>query len=108
MTDYHDPAWTDKGRFRGGLDDVIIIPLVAVALVVNRILQFILSILIRLLDFAFPFAVQIVWLPLFAARLLGNVIVALTSGAFGFLPLSEVERRQWRRSIRRHWSWLRR
>jgi len=108
MTDYHDPAWTDKGRFRGGLDDVIIIPLVAVALVINRILQFILSILIRLLDFAFPFAVQIIWLPLFAVRLLGNAIVALISGAFRFLPLSEAERLQWRRSIRRHWSWLRR
>jgi hypothetical protein len=108
MTDYHDPAWTDKGRFRGGLDDVIIIPLVAVALVVNRILRFILLILIRLLDYAFPFAVQIVWLPLFAARLLGNVIVALTSGALRFLPLSEAELLRWRRSIRRRWSWLRR
>jgi hypothetical protein len=108
MTDYHDPAWTDKGRFRGGLDDVIIIPLVAVAFVVNRILRFILLILIRLLDYAFPFAVQIVWLPLFAARLLGNVIVALTSGALRFLPLSEAELLRWRRSIRRRWSWLRR
>ena len=108
MTDYRDPAWTDRGRFRGGLDDVIIIPLVAVAFVVNRFLRFILSILIRLLDYAFPFAVQIVWLPLFAARLLGNAIVALTSAALRFLPLSEAERLQWRRSIRRRWSWLRR
>ena len=87
---------------------MIIIPVVAITLVVNRILQFVLLILIRLLDFAFPFVVQICWLPLFAARLLGNVIVALTSGALGLLALTDAERRQWRRLIRRYWSWLRR
>lgn len=108
MTDDHDPARTDKGRFRSGLDDVVIIPLVAVALVVNHALQFILSILIRLLDYAFPFVVQLVWLPLFVAKLLGNIAVAWVSAAFNFLPLSEDKRRQWRRSIRRYWSWLRR
>lgn len=108
MTDDHDPAWTNKGRFRRGLDDVIIIPLVAVVLVVNHVLQFILSILIRLLDYAFPFVVQLVWLPLFVAKLLGNIAVAWLSAAFNFLPLSEDKRRQWRRSIRRYWSWLRR
>jgi hypothetical protein len=108
MTDYPDPAWTAKGRFRGGLDDVIIVPLVCVALVANRILHFILSILIRLLDYAFPFAVQIVWLPLFAAKLLGNVVVALITSTFHFLPFSEEKRRQWRMWIRRNWSRLRR
>jgi hypothetical protein len=108
MTDYPDPAWTDKGRFRGGFDDVIIIPLVCVALVANRILHFILSILMRLLDYAFPFAVQIVWLPLFAAKLLGNVVVALITSTIHFLPFSEAKRRQWRMWIRRNWSRLRR
>jgi len=108
MTDYPDPAWTDKGRFRGGLDDVIIIPLVCVALVANRILHFILSILIRLLDYAFPFAVQIVWLPLFAAKLLGDIAVALITSTFHFLPFSEAKRRHWRMWIRRNWSRLRR
>ena len=93
-----------KVRFRGGLDDVFIIPLVAVVLIANKMLQFILSILIRLLDFAFPFAVQIVWLPLFAVKLLGNGIVALVIGTFQFLPLSEERRRQWRISIGRFWS----
>ena len=51
---------------------------------------------------------QIVWLPLFAARVLGNVIVTVINGALGFLPLSETKRRQWSISIRRNWSWLRR
>jgi len=108
VTDYHHPAWTDESRFRGALDDVIIIPLVLVAFAANKILRFILSILMRLLDCAFPLAMQIIWLPLFAAKLLGDVIVTVINGALRFLPLSETKRRQWRRSIRRNWSWFRR
>ena len=108
MTDYHNPAWTEESRFRGAFDDVIIIPLVLVTLPANKILRFVLSILMRLLDYAFPLAMQIVWLPLFAARVLGNVIVTVMNGALRFLPLSESKRRQWNISIRRNWSWLRR
>ena len=108
MTNYHSPARTKESRFRGTLDDVIIIPLVLVTLAVNKILRFILSILMRLLDYAFPLAMQIVWLPLLAARVLGNVIVTVINGALRFLPLSETTRRQWGISIRRNWSWLRR
>src|SRR5262245_19648622 len=62
----------------------------------------------RLLDYAFPLAMQIVWLPLFAAKVLGNVIVTVINGALHFFPLSETKRRQWSISIRRNWSWLRR
>ncbi len=108
MTNYHDPAWTEESRFRGALDDVVIIPLVIVTLAANKILRFILSILMRLLDYAFPLAMQIIWLPLFAAKVLGNVVVTVMNGALRFLPLSETKRRQWRISIRRNWSWLRR
>ena len=36
MTDGRHPAWTEESRFRGALDDVIIIPLVVVALVTNK------------------------------------------------------------------------
>ena len=108
MTDYHNPAWTKESRFRGSLDDVIIIPLVVVALAANKILRFVLSILMRLLDYAFPLAMQIVWLPLFAARVLGNVIVTAINGALRLVPLSETNRRRWSISIRRNWSWLRR
>jgi hypothetical protein len=81
MTDYRNPAWTEESRFCGGLDDVIIIPLVFVALAANKILRSMLSILMRLLDYAFPLAMQIVCLPLFAARILGNVIVTAINGA---------------------------
>jgi hypothetical protein len=108
MTDYHNPAWTKESRFRGTLDDVIIVPFVVVALTASKILRFTLSILMRLLDYAFPLAMQIVWLPLFAARVLGNVIVAAMSGALRLVPLSERSRRRWSISTRRNWSRLRR
>jgi hypothetical protein len=108
VTDYHHPIWIEESRFRGALDDVIIIPLVFITLVANKILRFILSILMRMLDYAFPLAMQIVWLPLFAVRVLGNVIVTVISGALRLLPLSEAKRRQWSISIRRNWSWFRR
>src|SRR6516225_10773499 len=108
MTDDHEPAWSEESRFSGALDDVIIIPLVLVMLAAGKTLRFILSLLMRLLDFAFPLAMQIVWLPLLAVRILGNGTVMAMSGALRFLPLSESKRRQWRKSIRRNWSWLRR
>jgi hypothetical protein len=104
VTEYDNPAWIKESRFRGSLDDVIIIPLVVVALAANKILRLILSILMRLLDYAFPLAMQIVWLPLFAARVLGNVIVAAISGALRLVPLSETNRRRWSISIRRNSS----
>ena len=107
MTDDHNQALTDQSRFRGAIDDVIIIPLVSVALAASKILRFIFSILMRLLDYAFPFAMQIVWLPLFAAKVLGDVIVTLTAAALRFLPISDAKRQQWKRSIRRSWSRLR-
>ena len=106
MTHYHNPAWTEESRFRGAFDDVIIIPLVFVTLPANKILRFILSILMRLLDYAFPLAMQIVWLPLFAAKVLGNVIVTVINGALRFLPLSETKRRQWSISSRQSTSCL--
>ena len=85
-----------------------IFPLVLVALADNKILRFILSILMRLLDYAFPLAMQIVWLPLFAAKVFGNVIVTAINGALRLVPLSETNRRRWSISIRRNWSWFRR
>jgi hypothetical protein len=108
MTDHHNPAWTEESRFHGALDDLFIIPLVVITHAANKILRFIASILIRMLDYAFPLAMQIVWLPLFAAKFSGDVIVAVASGALRFLPLSDTKHRQWRRSMRRNWSWFRR
>jgi hypothetical protein len=108
VTRYHHPSWTEDGRFRAALDDVIIIPLVFITLAANKILRFILSILMQLLDYAFPIAMQLVWLPLFAVKILGNGVVAVINSVLSFLPLSKTRRRQWNAAIRRNWSWLRR
>ena len=62
----------------------------------------------RMLDYAFPLAMQIVQLPLYAARVLGNVTVAVMNGTLRLLPISETKRRRWSMLIRRNWSWLRR
>lgn len=107
MTDDHNQTSTDQVRFRGAIDDVIIVPMVSAALVVNKILRFIFSMLMRLLDYAFPFAMQIVWLPLLAIRVIGDVIVTITGGALRLLPMSDARRQQWRMSARRNWSRLR-
>jgi hypothetical protein len=106
VTDGRHLTWTEEGRFRG--DDVIIVPLVVIALAINNILRFVFSILMRMLDYAFPLAMQIVWLPLFAAKALGDVTVTIINGALRFLPLSEAKHRQWSRSIRRNWLWFQR
>ncbi len=87
MTRDNRSSWTEDGSFRAALDDVIIIPLVFVALAANKILRFILSILMRLFDYAFPLAMQLAWFPLFAAKVLGDGIVAIINGALRFLPL---------------------
>jgi hypothetical protein len=108
MIDYHSPARSEEGRFRGALDDVIIIPLVFVTLAANKILYLILLMLMRLLDYAFPLALQIAWLPLFVAGIFGNIVVTVMKGTLRFLPLSENNRRQWSKSISQGWSWLRR
>jgi hypothetical protein len=70
---------------------VIIIPLVFITLAANKILRFIFSILMRLLDYAFPLAMQLVWLPLFAVKILGNGVVAVINSVLHFLPLSKAK-----------------
>jgi len=59
VTDNDEPAWSEESRFSGALDDVIIIPLVLVMLAAGKTLRFVLSLLMRLLDFAFPLAMHI-------------------------------------------------
>ena len=108
VTHYHRPSSTEDGRFPVALDDVIIIPLVSITLAANKILRFILAILMLSLDYAFPLAMQLVWLPLLAVKILGNGIVAVINSVLHFLPLSKTRRRQWNTAIRRSWSWLRR
>jgi len=102
----HTPAMA-QGRFRAGIEDVIILPLVAVALVARNLLKATFSILIHILDYAFPILLQLARFPLFTARIIGDGIMALLKLVVGCLPVSSMKREQWRELVSRHWSWLR-
>jgi hypothetical protein len=101
------PSRIESSGFRRGIDDVIIVPLVLAALAINKSVRFLILILIRLLDLAFPLAMQFVWLPLLAIRMIGDGIVAAFRGILRILPLGDTRRRQWTEALRRNWEWLR-
>jgi hypothetical protein len=102
----HTPAMA-QARFRAGIEDVIILPLVLIALAAKKLCQATLSILVHILDYAFPVLLQVVRFPLFTARIIGDGVTALLKGVVGFLPVSGTTRQAWREVVSRHWSWLR-
>jgi hypothetical protein len=98
---------TTPDRFAPGVDDVIILPLVFIALAVKKLFRAALSLLIDLLDFAFPILLQLMRFPLFTVRILGDGIAAALKAAAGYLPLAGARREAFRAFVSRHWSWLR-
>jgi hypothetical protein len=104
---YQDASRAGSDRFGVSLDDLLIVPLVAITFATIKILRFILLILVKLLDFAFPIVLQLVRPPIFVIRTLGNFIFAIINGALYLLPISRAKRQQWRESIRQSWLWLR-
>jgi hypothetical protein len=98
---------TMPDRFEPGVDDVVILPLVFIALAVKKLLRAALSLLIDLLDFAFPILLQLARFPLFTIRILGDGIAAVLKAAAGCLPLAGARREAFRAFVNRHWSWLR-
>lgn len=104
---YQSQAPGIEKRFRGGVEDVIIFPFVFTALAAKSIFHRIVLILIEILDYAFPLLMQLVRLPLFAARIVGDGAVWALKGLLSYLPISEAKRQRWNESIRQYWSWLR-
>jgi hypothetical protein len=102
----HLPATTRSGAGLG-IDDVVIFPLVLLALVAKKLLQAILSILIHVLDYAFPILLQMMRFPLFTLRIIGDTLVALVDRFIRYLPISITSRDAVRELLKRHWSWLR-
>ena len=94
-------------RVTGVIEDLIILPLVLLALVLKILSNVTLSILIRILDYAFPVLLQVTRFPLFTARIMGDGITGILRSAVGFLPASSAKRDKWRESLSRYWSWLR-
>src|SRR3979409_2174119 len=94
--------------FGAGIADVIILPLVAIALAAKSLLKFVLSILIHIIDYAFPILLQVARFPLFTARIVGDGLAALLKGLVKCLPVDAGKRDAWRASVSQHWALLRR
>lgn len=96
-----------QSRFDAGVEDTIIFPLVLVAVAAKYLYRATLSVLIHILDFAFPILLQLARFPLFTVRIIGDGVAALLMGIVGCLPLSGTKRQEWLDAVSRRWSWLR-
>ena len=101
------PAAMPQAAFGVGVEDAIILPLVAIALAVKKLLHLLLRLLIDLLDFAFPILLQLARFPLYTLRIVGDGLAALLRGIVAILPMSGTRRAAWREAVSRHWAWLR-
>src|SRR5436190_23787766 len=95
-----------KKAFRAGLEDLIIVPLVGLGLALKLLAQAVLLVLVRILDFSFPLVMQLVRLPLFLARIVGDALIAIASGTVKLLPLRDENREEWRTYIGEKWRYL--
>jgi hypothetical protein len=94
-------------RFPVGPEDFLILPMVAVALVVETVARSAWTVLKHLVDFLFPILLQLMRFPLFTLRILGDGIVALLRGIARILPIGGERRAAWREFVSHHWAWLR-
>lgn len=101
----HAPALA-QGRFSAGIDDMILLPLAVLAVAARTLLDATLSLLIHILDYAFPIVLQVARFPLFTARILGDGVAALLKGIVALLPVGGTRRDAWRAAVSRYWSWL--
>jgi hypothetical protein len=100
------PAMT-QGRYGAGIEDAIIVPLVLVALAGKNLLHTTLSVLIHIVDYAFPILLQLMRFPLFTTRIIGDRLVVALKFIVRYLPVSCASRERWREVVSRGWSWLR-
>jgi hypothetical protein len=100
-------AGSIDGRFGVGIEDAIILPLVLIATAAKHLFKAALSLLIHILDFAFPILLQLARFPLFTIRIVGDGVAALLRGIVGCLPVSGARREAWREVVSARWSWLR-
>jgi hypothetical protein len=91
-----------------GVEDLVIVPLVVIALAISKLLKAMLSILIYFLDYAFPILLQLMRIPLLTARLIGDGMELLFEGVVRYLPVSSAKRDAWRALVRQQWIWFRR
>lgn len=107
VTNEEDASGTTSERFPAGIEDVVILPMVAVALSVKKVLRSAWTILKHIIDFLFPILLQLMRFPLFTLRIVGDGIVALMKGIARILPVGGERRAAWREFVSQHWAWLR-
>ena len=95
------------GSFGVGVEDIVILPLVAIAVIVKVVLRALLTILIDIIDWLFPILLQVMRFPLFTIRIIGDGIAALSKGVMRFLPIGNMRRQAWQGFISRNWAWCR-
>jgi hypothetical protein len=96
-----------QAQFRTGAGDLVIIPLVMIAVLAKRVFLASLSFLVRVLDYAFVLVMELVRLPLFVVRVFLDGVAAALQGLVSLLPLSLENRQKWRDSIAETWSRVR-
>ena len=99
-----DPA---QSRYAAGIEDLIILPLAALAVAARTLGRAALSVLVHILDWAFPILLQIVRFPLFTVRMIGDGVTAALKGIVRFLPMSGTARDAWQQRVSEYWAWLR-
>lgn len=94
-------------RFRFGNEDLVILPMVAIALIVKMVVRSAWTALKHIIDFLFPILLQLMRFPLFTLRILGDGIAALLRGIARILPIGGERRAAWREFVSQHWARLR-
>lgn len=94
-------------RFITSIEDVVITPLVLVALAVKKFLHLASSTMIHIVDYAFPIFLGLMRFPLFSARIFGDGLIKALKFIITCLPVSPVHRVHWREAMGRWWRWLR-
>src|SRR5262249_28929706 len=73
-------------RPSAGVEDLVIVPLVVIALAISKLLKAVFSILIYILDYAFPILLQLMRIPFLTARLVGDGMEFFWRGFSSVVP----------------------
>jgi len=101
------PPAAAQEQFRAGPDDLVILPLVTLAVAVRRLLRAFFLLLIHIIDWLFPIVLQLVRFPLFTLRILGDAIAWLLKAVVRILPVGGGRRQAWHEWVSSSWAWLR-
>jgi hypothetical protein len=96
-----------QDRFRTGIDDTIIWPLVLIAFLARTVCQAALVIVLFASDLVFALFLRVLTSPLLVAATAGGGMAWLIKRLAGLTPLPGAKREAWRELVDRRWSGLR-